>query len=46
MEMPGFILVVKPGEAWLRADGTVTCDWDHRGVWGTAEDAEAALEAM
>lgn len=43
-EIPGFILDVFDGSAWMRADGTVTDKWAERGVWPTLEDAAAARE--
>lgn len=45
-EIPGVILVVEVGKAWLRADGTVTEVWTERGVWPTEADAAAFLEGL
>jgi hypothetical protein len=43
-EIPGFILDVFEGSAWLRIDGTVTDNWGERGVWPTEASARAALD--
>lgn len=46
IETAGFILVIEPGISWLRKDLTMTTNWTERGVWETAEDAEAAREQL
>lgn len=43
VEIPGFILDVFDGSAWMTQDGQVTDRWPERGVWPTAEAAEEAL---
>lgn len=43
MEIPGYILDVFNGSAWITQDGHVTDKWEERGVWPTPE---AAAEMM
>ncbi len=42
-EIPGYILDVFDGSAWITQDGKVTDKWHERGIWPTPE---AAAEAM
>lgn len=42
VEIPGFLIVVADGEAWLTRDGRVTAVWSERGVWPTVEEASEA----
>lgn len=42
-EIPGYILDVFDGSAWITQDGQVTDKWQERGVWPTPE---AAAEMM
>jgi hypothetical protein len=42
-EIPGYILDVLDGSAWITQDGQVTDKWQERGVWPTPE---AAAEMM
>lgn len=41
--IPGYILDVFDGSAWITQEGRVTDKWHERGVWPTQE---AAAEAM
>ena len=41
---PGYILEVAENGPWLRQDGSVTDQWNERGVWATSAEAAAALE--
>lgn len=41
---PGYILTVFDGAAWLKQDGTVTREWQERGVWPTEHEAAVALD--
>ena len=43
-EIPGFILDVFDGSAWITQDGQVTTEWSQRGIWPTVEAAEAAKQ--
>ena len=42
LEIPGFILVIEEGKSWFTQYGDVTRDFDKRGVWETAGDADQA----
>lgn len=42
-EIPGYILEVFDGSAWITQDGQVTDKWQERGVWPTPK---AAAEMM
>ena len=42
-EIPGYILDVFDGSAWITQDGKVTDKWHERGIWPTPE---AAAEMM
>jgi hypothetical protein len=42
-EIPGYILDVFDGSAWITQDGQVTDKWQERGIWTTPE---AAAEMM
>ena len=42
LEIPGFILVTEEGKSWFTQYGDVTRDFDKRGVWDTAGDADQA----
>lgn len=42
-ELPGYILDVFDGSAWITQDGQVTDKWQERGIWPTRE---AAAEMM
>ena len=42
LEIPGFILVTEEGKSWFTQYGDVTRDFDKRGVWETAGDADQA----
>lgn len=42
-EIPGYILAVFDGSAWITQDGQVTDKWQERGIWPTPE---AAAEMM
>lgn len=44
MEIPGFILIIKGGDAWFTKTGEVTKNFGERGVWETKEDADRAQE--
>lgn len=44
LEVPGFIVVVMPGEVWLDQDGLPTLLWESRGVWSTPEEASAVAD--
>jgi len=44
MEIPGYILTVKNGKAWITSGGQVTSNFAERGVWGSQEDADAARD--
>ena len=43
-EIPGFILDVFDGSAWITQDGQVTDNFIDRGVWPTKEAAEEMME--
>lgn len=45
-EIPGFILDIFDGSAWLTQTGQVTDKWEERGIWPTEEAASAALETF
>jgi hypothetical protein len=42
-EIPGYILDVFDGSAWITQDGRITDKWHERGIWPTPE---AAAEMM
>ena len=42
-EIPGYILDVFDGSAWITQDGQVTDKWHERGIWPTPD---AAAEMM
>ena len=44
MEIPGYILDVFDGSAWITQDGRVTDKWAERGVWPTPEAAAEMME--
>jgi hypothetical protein len=43
---PGYIVPVRVAgpKAWLTQEGTVTCDWQQRGIWPTEKAAREAIE--
>jgi hypothetical protein len=43
-EIPGYILDVFDGSAWITQDGRVTDNWHERGVWPTPEAAEEMMQ--
>ena len=43
-EIPGYILDVFDGSAWITQDGQVTDKWQERGIWPTPEAAAEMLE--
>lgn len=43
IEIPGIILEIRGGKAWITQDGQITTDWRKRGVWPTAVEAIAVL---
>lgn len=44
VEIPGFILDVFDGSAWMTADGKVTDVFAERGIWPTQEEAAEAMK--
>lgn len=46
MEIPGFIIDVFDGSAWLTQDGKVTSRWEERGFWQTIEEAEEMMQRV
>ena len=42
-EIPGYILDVFDGSAWITQDGRVTDKWHERGVWPTPEAAKEMM---
>ena len=47
VEIPGFIVPIQgygDRPAWLTREGNVTHQWQLRGIWPTAELADAARE--
>ena len=42
-EIPGFIVDLFEGSAWLTKDLQVTTVWAERGVWATQEEAKKAM---
>jgi hypothetical protein len=40
LEIPGFIIDVFDGSAWITKDGQITDKWSERGIWPTAAEAE------
>lgn len=45
-EIPGYIVEIFKGSAWLTKDLQVTTVWRERGVWATQEEANAAMAAL
>jgi len=45
-EIPGFIVDLFEGSAWLTNDLQVTTVWAERGVWATQEEAKKAMMAV
>ncbi len=43
-EIPGYILDVLNGSAWITQDGQVTDKWKERGIWPTPEAAAEMME--
>jgi len=44
--IPGYILPVFGGSAWITQAGEITNDWQKRGVWKTPEDAQAMMDSI
>ena len=42
-EIPGYIVDLFEGTAWLTKDLQVTTGWAERGVWATQEEAKKAM---
>ena len=42
-EIPGYIVDLFEGSAWLTKDLQVTTVWAERGVWATQEEANKAM---
>ena len=45
-EIPGYIVELFEGSAWLTLGLGVTTVWSERGVWATQEEAHAAMAAL
>jgi hypothetical protein len=45
-EIPGYIVDLFEGSAWLTKDLQVTTVWSERGVWATQDEANAAMAAL
>lgn len=45
-EIPGYIVDLFEGSAWLTKDLQVTTVWSERGVWSTQAEANAAMMAV
>jgi len=45
-EIPGYIVDLFEGSAWLTKDLQVTTVWAERGVWATQEEANKAMTAV
>jgi len=45
-EIPGYIVDLFEGSAWLTKDLQVTTVWAERGIWPTAAEAHAAMMAV
>ena len=43
-EIPGYILAVFDGKAWITQDGHVTDKWEERGIWPTQAAADEAMQ--
>ena len=43
IKSPGYFIEVAEGSAWLTKDGSVTTEWNERGLWETREQARRAL---
>lgn len=39
----GYCIDMFEGSVWLRRDGSVTPNWDERGIWPTLEEAQAFM---
>ena len=43
-KIPGYILDVCDGSAWITPDGQVTDQWQERGIWPTPEAAADMMQ--
>ena len=46
IEIPGIILEIRGGKAWITQDGQITTDWRQRGIWATEAGAIAVLNRV
>ena len=46
IEIPGIILEIRGGKAWITQAGQITTDWRQRGIWPTAVEAIAVLDQV